>query len=210
MKKVMAVIMLLAVLVIPTLADEFPQTHWADPSTGYHAPMMEGTATAPVAAAPADTNVLSDPFGFLGSLTNIGLTIGYEHGIAGQHVKNGAFALLLYNFNENIGAGIGVDWFGSFQQVSATVQLQIPVAPLAMFGVTNKFLVPWVSQAIGAPIAGTTTVSATAITAAGADINFGHWLGGQFFAGGGYGNRAGAGNEDGSFILANIGYKLRF
>lgn len=160
--------------------------------------------------APALPTTASGWAELVGSFTNIGLTIGYQHGISTQPVRNGVVALVLYNFSDNVGAGLGVQYFGSFQQVTATIQLQLPIAPLASLGYTNKFLVPWTTTAVGAPIAGSSTSSPIAITGGGLDVVIGHVFGGRFFGGGGYGNEVGAGKQSGSFILANVGWEYKF
>ena len=55
--------------------------------------------------------------------------------------KWGGGALIIYNVNNFVGLGLGLDWLGSFSLVSANVQFSLPYHPLSSY--PNFELVPF-------------------------------------------------------------------
>ena len=102
--------------------------------------------------------------------------------------KIGGGALFVYNANNYVGAGIGVDWLGGFSMVSGNIELKLPLHPLASFGFTNLLVTPFVLGGIGTPIqSGGGGSGLSTIEDVGADVKFGHLWGGEFIVGASYG-----------------------
>jgi hypothetical protein len=153
-------------------------------------------------------NLYNDVKGF----TNIAVA---PYGTYAQNVPKGAShigggALIIYNVNEYVGTGVGVDWMGDWTMFSGNVKFQLPVDVGTYFGNTNKTLVitPMIIAGIGTPI-GSAASQSTVLTrtAAGADIKFGHLWGGRFFAGLLYDNVQGAGEYSGGQYHGFVGWK---
>ena len=106
--------------------------------------------------------------------------------------KYGGGLIAVYNVNNYVGLGLGLDWLGQFTLVSANASLSLPTHPLrGLFGSTNtsgffyNFTVtPFALAGAGMDLGGT---GAHTIWDAGLQTKFGHWLGGEFGAGVAYG-----------------------
>lgn len=123
--------------------------------------------------------------------------------------KYGGGVLAVYNINNYVGAGVGLDWLGQFNMVSGNVQLKLPTHPLAFAGGawTNVTATPFAIGAIATPLggAGSDNRSAATIAGAGAAVGVADWLGGKIDIGYGWVNWTGAGDYSGNhheFFLA--------
>ena len=111
--------------------------------------------------------------------------------------KVGGGILGIYNVNNYLGLGIGLDWLGDFSLVSGNVQLQAPFHPLpGTFPslVVSPFLLGGVATAYSG--AGKFDGGVSTVEDLGAYMKFGHLLGGQFNAGAAYGQWTGVGAYD--------------
>lgn len=117
--------------------------------------------------------------------------------------KVGGGLLTLYDFNQNAGAGLGLDWLGQLSLVSGDLQLK---APFHLSTVTGSLFngVPFVQQAIITPfvLGGVGTAytgnghfngNAMVITDVGGAVEFGHLWGGRFDTGVAWGKWVGKG-----------------
>jgi hypothetical protein len=111
--------------------------------------------------------------------------------------KVGGGILALYDFNNFIGGGIGVDELGgNFSVVSGNLELKLPLRPLAFTGwawATNFVATPFVYSGVGKPIGGTGTSGI--VTHEGEGVNFDviQLWGGEVSLGAAYIQRQGAG-----------------
>lgn len=86
--------------------------------------------------------------------------------------KWGGGILAVYNVNNYVGVGAGVDYLGQFSLVSANVQLKMDIHPLAFIGATNFISTPFVLAGVGTPFSGTSTApTAIAISDAGMNLS---------------------------------------
>jgi hypothetical protein len=156
---------------------------------------LSQTSTNP---PPASTSIFEDIGNGLGSVTNwagnLYLTYAAD---APTHVGGGLLAL--YNVNNNVGAGLGIDWLGEFNLVSADVTLKLPIHPLAGLGFSNIVTTPFVIGGIATPMsgAGKANGNIASIEGAGIEIDFLKWK--SVSIGGGYAfvNWTGAGAYSG-------------
>lgn len=113
---------------------------------------------------------------------------------APQHQQIGGGALAVYNVNNYVGVGFGLDYLGQFSLVSADVTLKVPTHPLTFLGGgwTNVAVVPFALAGVGTPLSGS-PASAAVITDVGGYVGFGHLWGGQFNTGVAYGRWDNAG-----------------
>lgn len=86
--------------------------------------------------------------------------------------KYGGGILALYNVNQNVGVGTGVDWLGSFSLVSANVTLRLPTRPLTFMGFSNFVATPFVLAGVGTPFGGAGGNNGAVSTIEGAGMNF--------------------------------------
>ena len=129
--------------------------------------------------------------------------------------KIGGGILGIYNVSQNVGAGLGVDWLGGFNLVSANVTLKLPMKPLAFTGwswATNLVATPFVIAGIGTPLAGSGTANGgiSTIEGAGASIRVGTLWGGGVNLGGAYDNWTGAGDYSGRHLQIFVGWRKNF
>ena len=114
--------------------------------------------------------------------------------------KFGGGALLIYNVNQYVGTGIGVDWLGQFNLFSGNLELKLPTHPFTALGGNWAAIevTPFVLGGIGTPTSGAGSANGglSTIRDVGLQIKFGHLWGGQFSAGGTYGSWSGAGLYD--------------
>jgi hypothetical protein len=120
--------------------------------------------------------------------------------------KLGGGILGLYDFNENAGLGIGVDWLGQVSLVSGDVQLRAPFHISTIFPSINsgpKFaqsigstlITPFVLGGVGTPYSGNGHFNGTpmVISDIGGAVEFGHLWGGRFDGGACWGKWIGQG-----------------
>jgi hypothetical protein len=123
--------------------------------------------------------------------------------------KFGGGILGIYNVNNYVGAGIGLDWLGGFSMVSGNIQLKLPInAGQFVAGWTNLTVTPFALGGVGAPFTGSS--GASMIEDVGAYVQFGHLWGGQFVVGGSYGKWLGSGPYDVTREHAFFGWKRGF
>ena len=126
----------------------------------------------------------------------------------------GAGILAIYNVNDYVGAGLGVDYLGQATLVSANMELKLPIQPLANIAPTNSFLhsitvTPFALAGVGKPFSGAGG-GAIAITDMGAAVSFGHLWGGQFNTGLAYGRWDNAGIYSGQRYHIFAGWSKGF
>ena len=166
--------------------------------------------TPPVTISPQ--NFLVRAYGDLKNATNYGV-IPYATYAPKAPTKMGAGVLVLYNVNNYVGAGIGLDWLGGFSMVSGNVQLKLPIKLSTigfgfMSGLTNDFIVPFGLAGIGTPFSGSSGPST--IEDVGAYLQFGHLWGGQFVVGATYGKWIGNGPYNTTRYHGFAGWKIGF
>lgn len=131
-----------------------------------------------------------------------------------QPKKFGYGLAVAYNFNlsQTIQAGpiIALDHVDNFLGFSGGITAQATIHPFASLGATNFAIVPFAISAVGTPLAGSGSSNGGLETenSGGLLVNFGHVLGGHFFAGGTYGTRTGAGAYSGPYIHGTAGWSL--
>ena len=114
-------------------------------------------------------------------------------------IGGGLFAV--YNVNNYVGLGLGMDWLGQFTLVNANVSLKADTHPLrGLFGSTNTTsfaygftVTPFALAGAGVDLNGT---GSHTIWDVGVQTKFGHWLGGRFGAGAAYGEWIGSSPYD--------------
>lgn len=108
------------------------------------------------------------------------------------------------------GPMVAFDYIGGhFLGFNGGLTFQTDIHPLGMWGITNFVFTPIAITGIGTPItgAGSDNMGLQTASSIGADIKFGHLWGGQFFVGGAYGTRTGAGSYDGGYLNVFGGWK---
>jgi hypothetical protein len=109
--------------------------------------------------------------------------------------KYGGGVLGIYNVNDYVGVGLGVDWLGSFSLVSGNATLKLPTHPLAWTGnatLASLQMTPFVLGGVGTPLGGAGATAAT-ISDVGDAFEFGHVFGGTFNVGAAWGTWSNAG-----------------
>jgi hypothetical protein len=128
--------------------------------------------------------------------------------------KWGGGVLAIYNVSKYFGAGVGVDWLGSFSLVSGNIQLKLPTHPLASLGGNWAVLefTPFAIGGIGTPFSGAGSANGgiSTIEDAGLQIKFGHLWGGQFGVEGTYGRWTGSGPYDVARMHAAVSWQKGF
>lgn len=133
-------------------------------------------------------------FGDLKGATNWAVVPYGSYGLKNHKIGGGILAL--YDFNNYIGSGIGLDEMGSLSVVSGNIQLKLPIKPLAFTGwgwATNFVTTPFVYSGIGTPLGG--SGGSGIVTHEGEGINFdvAKLWGGEFSVGAAVIQRQGAG-----------------
>jgi hypothetical protein len=137
--------------------------------------------------------------------------------------KIGGGVLAIYNVPQlsgnlgSVGAALGADWLGSWSLVSGNITIQTDTRPLAHITwlsgapawVTNIVVTPFALVGVGTPMSGGTQGAAT-IWDTGAQIKFGHWLGGNFGTGITWGEWMNAGKESGHRYHFFLSYQKGF
>ena len=136
--------------------------------------------------------------------------------------KWGGGILTLWNITPYLGAGMGMDYLGSFSLVSGDVEVQAPIQPLSFLGssLTNFTLTPFALGLAGTPVGGAGSANGSLATAAVVGGSFDPFtlfgsssptiLGGKLALGGAYGNRFNAGDYSGKFFNFFIGWRRDF
>lgn len=127
--------------------------------------------------------------------------------------KVGGGLLALYDINNYVGAGVGVDYLGQWSEFSGNIQIKLPIQPLTTFGLTNFTVTPFILAGIGTPIAGAGTANGgiSAITSAGVNLDIYKFSDGwTISAGAAYGTRTGAGNYSGDMVNAFLALRRGF
>jgi hypothetical protein len=126
--------------------------------------------------------------------------------VYGTYVKDvkrwGGGVLGAYNFNNNAGLVVGLDYIDEFLAVSGGVQLQLPTRPLESIGYTNFYATPFVLTAVGTSMsgAGTDNNNAQVIYAAGMKTDIYKANKYRVFGGFAIGTRTGAGAYSGQYL----------
>tara|TARA_R110000868_G_scaffold195048_6_gene440755 strand:+ start:1193 stop:1798 length:606 start_codon:yes stop_codon:yes gene_type:complete len=130
----------------------------------------------------------------------------YAPKLANGKSYTGGGVLAMYNLNNYVGAGLGIDYLGQFSLVSGNVSLKYAISagdylkeyvPLLPSAVTNITLVPFALGGLGIPCSGGTGSGVSTIEDAGAYIQYGNFLGGKFNTGACYGQWNNAGDYSG-------------
>jgi len=129
--------------------------------------------------------------------------------------KVGGGILAIYNLNNYVGAGFGVDYLGQFSLVSGNLSLKYPIALGQQLFPTNSYLyslkvVPFVLGGLGTPLGGTGGSGISTIADAGAYFQFGELYGGKFNVGACYGQWTGAGAYSGERYHIFVGWSKGF
>jgi len=128
--------------------------------------------------------------------TNISVAAYGTYVSKGAPVHWGAGVLALYNFNDYVGTGLGLDWFGNFSFLSANATLQVPIQLSKYTSITWLTNITIIPGALGGVLTATSGSANTGNvgTIAGMffDVDFGHFLGGRFGAGAAYNTYNGA------------------
>jgi hypothetical protein len=123
--------------------------------------------------------------------------------------KIGGGILGIYNVNNYVGAGLGLDWLGGFSMVSGNIQLKVPINFGQYFSALKDVTgYPFALGGVGAPFTGGS--GASMIEDVGAYVQFGHVWGGQIVVGGSYGKWLGSGPYDVTREHAFFGWKCGF
>lgn len=115
--------------------------------------------------------------------------------------KFGGGILAIYNVNNYVGAGLGIDYLGQFSLVSANIALKMPIhvgtyLPSSWTWATNVVVTPFALTGVGTALSGTSQ-NISAIEDAGGYLSFGHVLGGRLNVGIAYGQWLNAGKYTG-------------
>lgn len=165
----------------------------------------------------ADTNTITAPT-LMGGISEIGdaiatatnwtATVGYGRALKGN--TSLGFADVAYNFNQNVGVIVGLDYVHQAQQsdwndVRGGISLSLPMHPFSFIGGTN-FLTklvatPFVADLLATPRSGA-AIGNLVVTGAKVDL----WNVGNFNLGllGAYEHREGQGSADGNYALFGI------
>ena len=127
--------------------------------------------------------------------------------------KIGGGLLCVYNVNEYVGLGLGFDWLGSFNIISANASLKYPMHPLKSVTFlperfrTDFAVVPFTLFGGGTSFNGNSGVM---IADTGFYTSFGHLWGGQFNTGVAWGQWANAGDYSGKRYHIFAGWSKGF
>lgn len=174
-------------------------------ATGTQAQINASNVVSQITTNAAQQTGLDKAINALGlSITNYTLDpyLTYAPSVPKGSSKIGGGILALYNFNQNVGAGIGLDWLGQFSLVSGDLQLGAPFHLSTIVPVFKNVawlqsveVVPFALGGVGTPYSGNGHFngSAMVISDLGGAVKFGHALGGQFDTGLAWGKWTGSG-----------------
>jgi hypothetical protein len=147
-------------------------------------------------------NVLTN---FVGA-TNWAVEPYFTYAPKSPSAKVGGGALVGYDFTQNVGLALGIDWLGQFSLVSGNVTLQAPFHLSTIFpsslvsslSLSNVIISPFALAGVGTASSGGGSFNGAVSTIedAGAYVKFGHFLGGQANVGVSYGQWTGSGQYD--------------
>lgn len=161
--------------------------------------LIIGLALVAGITAQAQTNVttIDKVISDLGGMTNWAAEPYFTYAPKSPSSKVGGGALIVYNVNNYVGLGLGVDWLGQLSLVSANVTLSAPFHPLPN-QLPSIELTPFVLAGVGTAYSGSGNFNGgtSTIEDIGAYLKFGHFMGGQFNVGGCYGQWTGVGAYD--------------
>jgi hypothetical protein len=185
-----------------------------DTSTTNTVPLEQGS-NAPASGLPTGglLKVGEDVLKGLMSSTNYVIAPYVSYGLDNHKVGGGILAL--YNFNNFVGAGLGVDYVGQFSAISGNVELKLPLRPLSFTGwawATNIVTTPFAYSGLGTPMSGAGTKNGGVSTHIGAGLNFDIctlW-GGQVSIGGAWITRSGAGDYSGKYANGFFAWRKGF
>ncbi len=155
------------------------------------------TSITTTGAPPTSSGLFDIGKQFIGvfqNASNYAIAPYMSYGLKNHKVGGGILAL--YDFNNYVGAGLGIDYLGSFSLVSGNVELK---APLNLFSFThtsfgtNFVTTPFVYSGLGTPIGGTGGSGVVTHIGAGLNIDVAKLWGGEFSVGGAYIDRQNAG-----------------
>ena len=180
-------------------------------------------ASSFLSVASAQTNPPPDQSSVLGGVSQIGKAIvnaaptnfvvaPYATYAPDAPTKVGGGVLALWNFNEYVGAGMGLDYLGQFWMPSASVQLRLPVKPLAFMGWTNFTATPFTLAGIATPLggAGSDNRNVASILGAGASADVCKLFQGHLAVGGALVKWTGAGDYSGNHYQIFVAYRQGF
>ena len=126
-------------------------------------------------------------------MTNVGVFpyASYSPKSGTTKAQIGGGIMAFYDVTKYVGTGVGVDYWGDWQMVSANIKLQLPTHPLASYGFTNITLTPLVIAGVGTPVSASSWGTAVSREGAGANIGLFRLWGGEFSVGGMYENYQG-------------------
>lgn len=126
--------------------------------------------------------------------------------------KFGGGVLGLWNINNNVGAGMGVDYLGQLWMPSADVQLKVPIHPLSFVGLTNFTATPFVIGGVAIPLAGAKQDNrgVAGIAGAGAAVDVCKLWGGEVSVGGAAVEWSGAGDYSGRHFEGFLAWRKGF
>jgi hypothetical protein len=157
--------------------------------------LLVGAANNGLAESVTNQTTIDKVISDIGGMTNYAVEPYFTYAPKAP-TKVGGGVLALYNVNNYVGLGLGIDWLGSFSLISANVELSLPFHPLSQYPTLVAY--PFVIGGAGTAYSGSGNFNGTVSTVEdiGAAVKFGHVLGGQFNAGLCYGQWTGAGAYD--------------
>ena len=127
--------------------------------------------------------------------------------------KYGGGILALYNLNNYVAGGIGIDYLGQFSLFSGNLTLKLPIIINKYVMLPSPFdnleIVPFTLGGIATPMSAVTS-SPIMVWSAGGLIKFGHLWGGRFNTGAAYGSWENAGDYTGKRINVFVGWSKDF
>lgn len=151
----------------------------------------------------------------LASITNWAIEpyLTYAPDIKGTSSKVGGGALILYNLNNYMAGGVGIDYLGQFSLFSGNLTLKLPIPVSRYIELPKPFdnltIVPFTLGGIATPMSGESE-SPIMVWDVGAAIKFGHLWGGQFNTGAAYGAWENAGDYSGKRYHIFVGWSKEF
>ena len=151
----------------------------------------------------------------LKSVTNYAIEpyMTYAPDIKGASSKVGGGALILYNLNNYVAGGIGIDYLGQFSLFAGDLTLKLPIAISKYVTLPAPFdnlvITPFTLGGVGTPMSGVGS-SPIMVWDLGAAIKFGRLWGGQFNTGAAYGAWENAGDYSGKRYHIFVGWSKNF